>query len=123
MRLYAYTPRALQGKLPASTLYGMKKFDCITAMKALGEENRLRIMRQLLKGQRGVGELATALDISQTNISKHLRVLREAGLVEQEKQAQQRLYALAPQFAQHLQNHGNILDLGCCQFNFAKLPK
>ncbi len=101
----------------------MKKFDCITAMKALGEENRLRIMRQLLKGQRGVGELATALDISQTNISKHLRVLREAGLVEQEKQAQQRLYALAPQFAQHLKQNGNILDLGCCQFNFAKLPK
>ena len=101
----------------------MKKFDCITAMKALGEESRLRIMRLLLKRQCGVNELAEALGISQYNVSKHLRVLREAGLVCQEKLAQQRLYALAPEFASHLVQNNHVLDLGCCQFDFTKLPK
>ena len=101
----------------------MKKFDCIKAMKALGEENRLRIVRLLLKGQRGVNDLAESLEISQYNVSKHLRVLREAGLVEQEKMGQQRLYALASEFAEHLTVNKNVLDLGCCQFDFSKLPK
>ena len=101
----------------------MKKFDCITAMKALGEENRLRIVRLLLKGQRGVNELADTLEISQYNVSKHLRVLREAGLLEQEKMGQQRLYSLAAEFAEHLKVNKNVLDLGCCQFDFSKLPK
>ncbi len=101
----------------------MKKFDCITAMKALGEENRLRIVRLLLKGQRGVNELAEVLEMSQYNVSKHLRVLREAGLLEQEKMGQQRLYSLAAEFSEHLTVNKNVLDLGCCQFDFSKLPK
>lgn len=92
-------------------------------MKALGEESRLRIVRMLLKGRRSVNELADELDISQYNVSKHLRVLREAGLVEQEKHGQQRLYALASEFSDHLADNHNVLDLGCCQFDFTKLPK
>lgn len=100
----------------------MKKFDCITAMKALGEESRLRIVRMLLKGQCSVNEIADALDITQYNVSKHLRVLKEAGLVEHEKQGQQRLYSLASEFSSHLAENDHVLDLGCCQFDFAKLP-
>ncbi len=92
-------------------------------MKALVEDNRLRLVRLLLKQQRSVNELAEALKITQYNVSKHLRVLREAGLVEQEKQGQQRLYALASTFTQHLADNDSVLDLGCCQFDFKKLPK
>ncbi len=101
----------------------VKKFDCIAAMKALGEENRLRIIRLLLKKQRCVNELAETLNVTQYNISKHLRVLREAGLVTQEKAGQQRLYTLAEDFNHHLENNANVLDLGCCQFDFSKLPR
>ena len=101
----------------------MKKFDCITALKALGEENRMRIVRMLLKKQRSVNEIAGELSISQYNVSKHLRVLREADLLEQEKHGQQRLYALASGLREHLTENRNILDLGCCQFDFNKLPK
>ena len=101
----------------------MKNFDCITAMKALGEESRLRIMRRLLAGPAHVNELATALTITPYNISKHLRILREAGLVIQEKQAQQRVYTLAQEFAAHLEANLQVLDLGCCQFDFSKLPE
>lgn len=49
--------------------------------------------------------------------------MREAGLIAQEKSGQQRLYTLAPAFTAHLAEKKNILDLGCCQFDFAKLPK
>ena len=100
----------------------MKKFDCIIAMKALGEESRLRIIRMLLKKQCSVNEIAEALSLTQYNVSKHLRVLREAGLIETEKNGQQRLYALASEFSEHLAEKENVLDLGCCQFDFSKLP-
>lgn len=90
-------------------------------MKALGEESRLRIIRLLMKRQSSVNELADALGITQYNVSKHLRVLREAGLIEQEKHGQQRLYTLASAFAAHLAERKNVLDLGCCQFDFSKL--
>lgn len=101
----------------------MKKFDCISALKALGEENRMRIVRMLLKKQRSVNQIADELSISQYNVSKHLRVLRQADLLEQEKNGQQRLYALASDFRKHLTENKNVLDLGCCQFDFNKLPR
>ena len=92
-------------------------------MKALGEASRLRIIRMLIKKQCSVNEIAEALDLTQYNVSKHLRVLREADLIDQEKSGQQRLYALASTFTEHLAEKKNVLDLGCCQFDFAKLPK
>jgi DNA-binding transcriptional ArsR family regulator len=101
----------------------MKIFNCITAMKALGEENRLRIIRLLMKKQCSVNEIAEALELTQYNVSKHLRVLREAELITQQKHAQQRLYALASDFTAHLAENKNVLNLGCCQFDFSKLPK
>lgn len=100
----------------------MKSFDCIPALKALGEENRMRIVRLLLDARRGVHEIAEATGSTDYNTSKHLKILREAGLVEVEKSGQQRLYALASGFRQHLNANSNILDLGCCTFNFEKLP-
>lgn len=101
----------------------MKKFDCIHALKALGEENRMRMVRMLLKKERCVNEIAETLEITQYNVSKHLRVLREAGLLETEKHGQQRLYSLASDFRNHLSQNNNVLDLGCCTFDFNKLPR
>ncbi len=92
-------------------------------MKALGEENRLRMLRLLMKRACSVNEIAEALDITQYNASKHLKVLREAALVEVSKQAQQRVYALAGDFRSHLSGNANVLDLGCCKFYFDKLPR
>jgi DNA-binding transcriptional ArsR family regulator len=101
----------------------VKKFDCIPAMRALGDEKRLRIVRLLLKRRCSVSEIVEAVGLTQYNVSKHLRILREAGLVEQEKRSQQRLYSLAAAFAKHLETKRSVLDLGCCQFDFSKLPK
>lgn len=65
--------------------------------EVLVEPNRRRILDLLLEGSRPVGELVSALGISQPAVSKHLRVLREAGLVDSSVDAQRRLYRLRPE--------------------------
>jgi DNA-binding transcriptional ArsR family regulator len=65
---------------------GTKAFD------ALADPNRRRILELLRDRERPVGELVSALSVSQPAVSKHLRVLRETGLVEVRPEAQQRLY-------------------------------
>jgi DNA-binding transcriptional ArsR family regulator len=96
--------------------------DCIGILKALGEENRLQLVRLLLAGPMGVNQLAAASGLSQYNTSKHLRTLREAGLVEHQKVGQMRLYHLSPELVSHLKKHRNTLDLGCCTFRFEEAP-
>jgi DNA-binding transcriptional ArsR family regulator len=60
--------------------------------EVLAEPNRRRILDLLAETERPVGELVSALDVSQPAVSKHLRVLREAGLVEVRGEAQRRIY-------------------------------
>jgi DNA-binding transcriptional ArsR family regulator len=66
----------------------------VAIIDVLAEPNRRRILDLLREGERPVGELVGALDVSQPTVSKHLRVLRDAGLVDVRAQAQQRLYCL-----------------------------
>jgi len=101
----------------------VKDFDCIVALRALGEESRLRILRLLLKRERTVSDLAESLSLTPYNASKHLRVLKDASLVNCEKQGQQRVYRIAEDLQQHLRRNKNTLDLGCCLFRFDELPK
>ena len=96
---------------------------CMAVLKALGELNRLRIVRLLLKEQLGVNAIARRLTISQYNVSKHLRILKAAGLLEMEKAGKQRLYTVAPSLKDQLAAHRNVLELGCCAFRFDRLPK
>jgi len=65
-----------------------------TTLSALAEPNRLRIVELLRDGPRPVGEIAERLSLRQPQVSKHLRVLSEAGLVGVQPIAQQRLYQL-----------------------------
>ncbi|WP_067966276.1 ArsR/SmtB family transcription factor [Nocardiopsis trehalosi] len=60
--------------------------------EVLAEPNRRRILDLLRVAERPVGDLVAALGVSQPAVSKHLRVLREAGLVEVRTDAQRRLY-------------------------------
>jgi DNA-binding transcriptional ArsR family regulator len=64
----------------------------VVAFDVLAEPNRRRILDLLRTAERPVGELVDALAISQPAVSKHLRVLREAGLVEVRFAAQRRIY-------------------------------
>jgi DNA-binding transcriptional ArsR family regulator len=97
--------------------------ECIAALRALGELSRLRIMRLLLKQRLGVNAISERLGMSQYNVSKHLRILKEAGLLEMEKQGKQRLYGVVPRLKCQLAASRNVLELGCCSFRFDKLPK
>jgi DNA-binding transcriptional ArsR family regulator len=66
-------------------------------LHALADQSR-RTMLEILRNQPAtVGELAEALPIARPGVSRHLRVLREAGLVEVEHQAQWRIYRLRPE--------------------------
>ena len=101
----------------------MNGLDCVSALKALGEETRLRMLRLLFKEPMSVTSISEHLQVSQYNVSKHLRVLREAGLLEIEKCGQQRLYTVNARLKSQLASNIHILDLGCCTFRLDKLPK
>jgi DNA-binding transcriptional ArsR family regulator len=63
----------------------------------VAEPNRRAILSLLLSAERSVGELERELQLSQPSVSKHLRLMREAGFVESRIEAQRRLYRLRPE--------------------------
>jgi DNA-binding transcriptional ArsR family regulator len=62
--------------------------------EALGDPNRRAILTLLANGGRSVGDLAKVLPISRPAVSRHLRLLREAGLVDEQPRGTQRIYRL-----------------------------
>jgi len=62
--------------------------ELVQVMRALGDENRLRILTLLRKGNLNVGELEQILGITQSNVSRHLNRLRQTNLIIHEKRAQ-----------------------------------
>ncbi|MGH7522504.1 MAG: ArsR/SmtB family transcription factor [Gemmatimonadales bacterium] len=69
----------------------------IETFAALAEPNRLRIVELLRSGPRPVNAIGERLRLNQPQVSKHLRVLKQSGIVAVRPHAQQRLYALRPQ--------------------------
>jgi DNA-binding transcriptional ArsR family regulator len=67
-----------------------------SVFEIIAEPNRRSILSLLVSSQRSVGEIERQLHIPQPTVSKHLRVLREAGFVESRVDAQRRLYRLKP---------------------------
>ena len=68
-----------------------------SSFAAVAEPNRRAILSLLLTSELSVGEIERELRLSQPSVSKHLRVLREAGFVEATVDAQRRLYRLKPE--------------------------
>lgn len=87
-------------------------------LKALADETRWRIVRELLAAPLTVGELTEHLDVTQYNVSKHVRILREAGILETERDGKHVECRVAEDFRKRLAKGGNVLDLGCCSFRF-----
>jgi len=69
----------------------------LAALQVLAEPRRVQILDLLRDRERPVGELVDRLGVSQPAVSKHLRVLRDAGLVEARADAQRRLYRIRPE--------------------------
>src|SRR2546425_13188118 len=68
-----------------------------TTFEVMAEPNRRRILDLLVEHERSVGDLVRSLRVSQPAVSKHLRVLREVGLVESRIDAQRRVYRMRSQ--------------------------
>ena len=89
---------------------------CAELLKNLADETRLAVVRQLMSGPKHVGEINAELGLDQSLLSHHLKVLREAGLVESQRDGKGVLYRLA----RRVEGTGNRrgIDLGCCQISF-----
>jgi len=66
-------------------------------LHALADESRRTVLDMLRDRSASAGELAAALPIARPGVSRHLRVLREAGLVDVRQDAQRRIYSLRPE--------------------------
>ena len=73
-----------------------------SVFEIIAEPNRRAILSLLVSSQQSVGEIERQLGMPQPTVSKHLRVLREAGFVESTVDAQRRLYRLKPEPLQQL---------------------
>ena len=83
------TAESVSANLPLVPTYG-------DALDALGDPTRRAVFERLRRGPSPVGRLAAGLPVSRPAVSQHLRVLREAGLVEEERAGTQRVYRVAP---------------------------
>ncbi len=66
-------------------------------LRAVADESRRTLLETLASGPATAGELAALLPIARPGVSRHLRVLRDAGLVEARQEAQRRVYSLRPE--------------------------
>jgi DNA-binding transcriptional ArsR family regulator len=73
-----------------------------SVFEIIAEPNRRAILSLLLSSEQSVGEIEQQLGMAQPTVSKHLRVLREAGFVESTVDAQRRLYRLKPEALQEV---------------------
>lgn len=74
----------------------------LTVFDVVAEPNRRRILQLLRDGEQPAGALVEALDLAQPTVSKHLRILHDAGLVTVRPEAQRRWYRLRPAGLQEL---------------------
>jgi DNA-binding transcriptional ArsR family regulator len=95
---------------------------CARYLRAVGDPDRLRIIECLRTGPQNVSELASVLKAEMVNISHHLGVLRQAGLVKAEKQGRFVLYRLHPDVFRPAAKARaeDCLDFGCCRIEIPR---
>ena len=86
-----------------------------TLLQALAEPNRIRIIECLREGSKNVTELAKLLNVEIVNVSHHLGVLRQAGLVQDEKHGRFVVYSLHQKIFNNDNAKATYLDLGWCR--------
>jgi DNA-binding transcriptional ArsR family regulator len=99
------------------TLEGQTIEDCSRYLKAVADPIRLKIVQSLRYGSLTVSDLALALDLEMANISHHLRVLFNAGMVTTERDGKFIYYSLNEKLLRRRASK-NRLDFGCCRLDF-----
>lgn len=90
---------------------------CARRLKVLADPSRLQVLKLLLSGAKHVWELNAALGLEQSLLSHHLKILREQGFVETQRDGKAVLYSIAP--AVRVESSWAI-DLGCCVLSFGE---
>ncbi len=91
---------------------------CIPYLKALSDDNRWRMVKELLRTPLTGSDLVERLGMSQYNVSKHARVLREAGIITCQRQGKHVYFSITAGFQAGLCMEKKTLSLGCCTFEF-----
>jgi len=91
---------------------------CADKLRVLADVTRLSVMEALLDGAKTVTQINARIKIDQSLLSHHLKVLREAGLVTNQREGKAVRYAVSPEAASL--NEGKGLNLGCCQISFVE---
>ncbi len=89
---------------------------CAEILKVLADETRLAVVRLLMGGAMHVGEMNDQLGVERTLLSHHLSTLREAGVVQSQRDGKKVLYRLTAQVES--KRRGKVLELGCCRLDF-----
>ncbi len=98
-----FNPLSLLLIYSLTSIYGLEYTKRVESIfEIIAEPNRRAILGLLVSSEQSVGEIERQLRMSQPTVSKHLRVLREAGCVESTVDAQRRLYRLKPEPLQEL---------------------
>jgi len=99
----------------------IKSDECARFLKALSEPERLRIIQCLLSGPKCVSELAELLKEELANVSHHLGILRNAGLVQNHKEGKYVVYDLHPDVCLCKDEFSAaVLELGCCRLQLGQ---
>src|SRR5437660_747749 len=138
MRESRLSSSPLPGALPEYTLTRICSVEYIKRVESvfeiIAEPNRRAILGLLMSSRQSVGEIERQLRMPQPTVSKHLRVLREAGFVESTVDAQRRLYRLKPepfqefdtwldQFRRFWSGHVDALERHLDRMEQSSLPK
>ena len=91
--------------MPAGSRVTVDQTPMTDPFEALGDPNRRRMLSLLAESELSVGHLAAAFEISRPAVSRHLRLLREAGLVSEERQGRRRVYRLEERGAQLVRDY------------------
>ena len=91
--------------------------NCATILKVLADDTRLGVVRQLMEGPQQVNEMNATLQLEQSLLSHHLRVLRDAGIVCSQRDGKAVLYRLSEEVVSGMKS-GDSINLGCCRLSF-----
>lgn len=96
--------------------------ELLPSLKALADPTRLEIMTILSKGTQTVENIAHQIQVPEYNISKHLRILREAGLITSQKDGRHLRNFITPSL-QRKAGRRKVVDLGGCTLDFEAMSK
>src|SRR5262245_54844946 len=94
---------------------------CAQMLRLLAEPDRLLIIQSLREGPKNVGDIAATTKQKMANVSHHLKVLREGGVVESEREGRYVRYRLSPSaYIESSSGAVDHLDIGCCRLEIPK---